>query len=288
MKVSVSLLRNVCFIAAALTLANHACSQPAAPEPDIGLQLFSIHSRLTNDLPAALAEIQSWGIKYIEGGVPRHGTIGHFKSLLAKYGLQEVSGQFDYVRWQTDPEGTARIAHEMGWSYAGCSSVPHMNGFSEASCRRVIEVFNRAGEATAKYNIRFFYHPHGYEFQPYGDGTLFDLLMRETNPQRVFFQMDTFWIVHPGQDPVKLLNKYAGRWKLMHLKDMRKGTPTGLLTGRSNVTNDVPIGTGMIDFPAVMRAARQVGIEYYFIEDESPLSEQQIPQSLAYLRSLKD
>jgi sugar phosphate isomerase/epimerase len=99
--------------------------------------------------------------------------------------------------------------------------------------------------------------------------------------------MDIFWVVHAGQDPVHLLWKYRFRWELMHLKDMRKGTPTGLLTGESDVTNCVPLGTGMIDWPPILRAAQKAGVQWYFIEDESPLSEDQIPQSLVYLRDLK-
>jgi len=71
---------------------------------------------------------------------------------------------------------------------------------------------------------------------------------------------------------------------LLHLKDMRKGTPTGLLTGSSPVTNDVVFGTGQLDLPAILRAAGNAGVKWYFIEDESPVSEEQIPQSLRYLR----
>jgi sugar phosphate isomerase/epimerase len=274
------------WFAGVLLLAGCLHSQQPVFQADAGLQMYSVRAQLAKDVPGTLAEIHSWGIKYIEGGGTFGRTPEQFKALLAANGLQEVSGQFSYDQWKTDPEGTARRAQEMGWTYAGTSWIPHVNGFDETVCRNAIEVFNRAGEAAAKHNVHFFYHPHGYEFQPYGDGTLFDLLMRETNPQNVSFQMDIFWIVHPGQDPVKLLKKYAGRWKLMHLKDMRKGTPTGLLTGHSDVTNDVAIGTGMINIPAVLRAAREVGVQWYFIEDESPNSEQQIPQSLAYLRKL--
>ena len=86
---------------------------------------------------------------------------------------------------------------------------------------------------------------------------------------------------------MKLLEKYSGRWALMHLKDMRKGTPTGLLTGSSPVTNDVALGTGQMDIPAILKAAKKVGVKWYFIEDESPTSEQQIPVSLTYLEQVK-
>ena len=72
----------------------------------------------------------------------------------------------------------------------------------------------------------------------------------------------------------------------MHLKDMKKGTPTGLLTGHSDVTNDVALGAGQIDLVATLRAAKKVGVKWYFIEDESPTSEAQIPQSLRFLAEL--
>ena len=111
--------------------------------------------------------------------------------------------------------------------------------------------------------------------------------MKETRPDYVNYEMDIFWIVHPGQDPAKLLRKYPTRFQLMHLKDMKKGTKTGLLTGGTDVNNDAALGTGQIDLPAVLGAARQVGVKWYFIEDESSRSEQQIPQSLKYLEEVK-
>src|SRR5260370_8151657 len=99
--------------------------------------------------------------------------------------------------------------------------------------------------------------------------------------------MDIFWIGDAGEDRVKVLERYNGRWALMHLKDMRKGTPTGLLTGSSPVTNDVALGTGQMDLPAILKAARKAGVKWYFIEDESPSSEKQIPESLRYLGEAK-
>jgi sugar phosphate isomerase/epimerase len=86
---------------------------------------------------------------------------------------------------------------------------------------------------------------------------------------------------------VKLLEKYGSRWELMHLKDMKKGTKTGLLTGNTDVKNDVALGDGQIDITAILHAAKKVGIKYYFIEDESPSSETQIPQSLQFLEQVK-
>ena len=113
------------------------------------------------------------------------------------------------------------------------------------------------------------------------------MLFAETNPKFANYQMDVFWIVFPGQDPVKLLQKYGHRWQLMHLKDMKKGLQTGSLAGGTDVSNDVALGTGQLDFPAILREAAKQGIKHYFIEDESPTSVEQIPQSLRYLQEVK-
>jgi sugar phosphate isomerase/epimerase len=99
--------------------------------------------------------------------------------------------------------------------------------------------------------------------------------------------MDVFWVTHPGQDAAKLLEKHAGRWVLMHLKDIRKGARIGVYTGKAPLTDDVALGTGQVNWPAVLRAAAKTGVKHYFIEDESPTVLEQIPVSLKYLATLK-
>ena len=138
----------------------------------------------------------------------------------------------------------------------------------------------------AKHGIKFYYHNHGYEFQPCDQGTLFDLLVAETDPHTVFFQMDVMWTVFPGQDPVKLLEKHPNRWLLMHLKDLRKGVPLGSLAGGTDLKNDVALGTGQVNWPALLRAAQKVGVKYYFIEDESPTAVEQF-RELRFLESVE-
>lgn len=279
--------------ASALSLAFSSAS--AAPSAGIGpsfkgpvgLQLYSLRDQCKKDVPGTLDEVKGWGIRYVElagtYGVPPE----RFKAQLAARGIEAVSGHFDFNRYRDDPEGVAREAEALGLKYTGCAWIPHKDPFDEKTCREAIAVFDKAGEALAKHGLKFFYHVHGYEFQPHGDGTLLDLLMTETNPKYVNYQMDIFWIVFPGQDPVKLLEKYPHRWLLMHLKDMRKGTQTGALTGHTDVANDAAIGAGLMDTPAILRAAKKAGVKWYFIEDESPWSEKQIPQSLGYLEQVK-
>jgi sugar phosphate isomerase/epimerase len=264
----------------------HAFAAPI-DEQHIGLQLYSLRNQLATNVPGTLGEIKGWGIKNVELAGTYNLTPEQFKTQLDAHGLKAVSGHFSYDRLRDDVEGVARDAKILGLQYVGCAWIPHDGAFNEKACREAITVFNQAGEALAKHGLKFFYHVHGYEFQPYQGGTLLDLIMSGTNPKFVNFQMDVFWIVHPGQDPVTLLEKYGQRWQLMHLKGMRDGTPTGLLTGHTDVTNDVAVGTGKIDYKPVLQAAEKLGVKWYIIEDESPSSEQQIPQSLHYLETFK-
>jgi sugar phosphate isomerase/epimerase len=256
--------------------------------PQIGLQLYSLRNQLATNVPGTLDEIKGWGITNVELAGTYNLTPEQFKAQLDAHGLNAFSGHFPYDRLRDDVEGVARDAQLLGLKYVGCAWIPHDDNkpFDEKTMRDAIAVFNQAGEALAKHGLKLFYHVHGYEFQPYEDGTLLDLMMRETNPKFVNFQMDVFWIVHPGQDPVKLLQKYGHRWQLMHVKGMRDSTPTGLLTGHSAVTNDVAVSTGKIDYVPIIQEAKKIGVKWFIIEDESPSSEQQVPQSFHYLQTL--
>jgi sugar phosphate isomerase/epimerase len=252
----------------------------------IGLQLYSLREQFAKDVPGTLDQVRAFGIKYVE----THATYGltpeKFRAELDARGLKAISGHFPYDQCRDHIEDVARDAKTLGLEYVGCAWIPHQDPFNEQTCREAIGVFNRAGEALAKHGLRFFYHTHGYEFLPYGKGTFFDLMMAETKPELVHYEMDIYWIVNPGQDPVKLLEKYGSRFELMHLKDMKQGTPNGF-TGQSDVTNNVPLGTGVIELPALLRAAKKAGVKWYFVEDESPSSVAQIPQSLRYLEQAK-
>jgi sugar phosphate isomerase/epimerase len=253
----------------------------------VGLQLYSLREQFKKDVPGSFDEVKRFGFTYAELAGRYDLSIDKFNQELATRGIKPISTHFPYERYRDDAEGAAREARALGLKYAGCAGIPHRGDFDEKTCREAIAVFNKAGEILAKQGLKFFYHVHGFEFQPHGQGTLLDLLITETNPKYVSYQMDIFWIVFPGQDPVKLLQKYGHRWELMHLKDMRKGTPTGALTGSTSVTNDVPLGSGLMDMPAILRAAKQAGVKWYFIEDESPWSERQIPQSLKFLEQVR-
>lgn len=253
----------------------------------LGIQLYSLREQFKQDVPGTLAKVYGFGFHQVELAGTYGKSPDEFKALLAANHLTAVAGHFGYERFRDDPEGVAKEAKALGLEYAGVAWVPHQGQVTEGWTRETAKVFNHAGEVLAKQGIKFYYHNHGYEFVPHGDGTLFDLLVKETKPEFVSFQMDVMWVVFPGQDPAKLMEKHGSRWALMHVKDLKKGVATGSLSGGTDTKNDVVVGTGQVDWPALLRAAQKAGVKYYFIEDESPSVLEQIPQTLKYLEQVK-
>lgn len=261
---------------------------PAFTGP-IGLQLYSLRAEFAKDgVVATLDRVKAMGIKNVELAGTYNLPIPEYKKLLDERGLIPISAHFPYKRWQTEPDVVAQEAKALGLQYAGCAWIDHKAPYDEEQCRATVEVFNKAGDALNQVGIKFFYHLHGFEFQPLPTGnTVADLLITRTNPATVFFQMDVLWIVFPGQDPVKLLDTYGARWVSMHLKDLKKGIATGSLSGKTDVKNNVVLVTGQMNWPAILAAAKKAGLKYYFIEDESPDAATQIPQTMKYLEGVK-
>jgi sugar phosphate isomerase/epimerase len=253
-----------------------------------GIQLYSLRDMMKAQGPAAtLDKAKEMGFKYVEVADLGGWTPAQFKAELEKRGMVPIGRHYPYDQLRDDIAAVIADAKALGIPYAGCAWIGHKAPFDEKQCREAAAVFNKAGAALAKEGIKFYYHNHGYEFQPFGQGTLFDVLAAETDPKTVFFQMDVLWTMLPGQDPVKLLEKYPDRWLLLHLKDLKKGVALGDLSGHTALTNDVALGTGQVKWPALFAATQKIGVKYYFIEDESPTVIEQIPQSLRFLESLE-
>ncbi|MBN8577852.1 MAG: sugar phosphate isomerase/epimerase [Cytophagales bacterium] len=260
---------------------------PFASAQEIGLQLYSLRNEIPKDVPGTLQQIKSWGITEIEGGGTYGMTVEEFNTLTKKTGLKLVAIGADFAELDKDAASIAQRAKAFGVSYVVCYWIPHQgDNFTLADTENAIHVFNTAGKILAEQGISFCYHPHGYEFRPNGKGTLFDLMMSKLNPAYVNFEMDVFWIKHPGQDPVKILKKYKNRFPLMHLKDRKPGT-TGNQNGHADVETNVVLGKGDVGIAAIMKVAKKYGVKHFFIEDESSRAVHQIPQSLAFLKSLQ-
>jgi sugar phosphate isomerase/epimerase len=283
-----TLLRPLLTAAALVMLATGATAADAGTgksfQGPVGLQLYSLRAQFAaNGVPKTLDTVKGFGIRYAELAGTYNLKPEQLTKLLADRGIKAVSGHFPYKRFKEDPESVAAEAKALGLEFAGCAWADHKAPLDEKQTREIAAVFNRAGAVLAKHGLKFFYHNHGFEFHKFGDETLMDLLMRETDPKLVSFQMDVLWTVFPGQDPAKLLAKYPGRWALMHLKDLKKGVATGSLAGKTDVSNDVVLGTGQMKWTEILPAARKAGVKYYFIEDESPTAPEQIPQSMRFL-----
>ena len=253
----------------------------------LGVQTYTFRRSIGNDPVKVLDTIKKLGFTEIEGGGGRMHP-AEFKKLCDERGISIPSTGAGYEDLVNKIDSVVWRAKMLGAKYVMCAWIPHQNNeLTFENAKKAVEDFNRAGKILKENGLTFCYHAHGYEFQPYEDGTLLDYMFKNTNPEYVSFQMDIFWIQFGGGDPVALLKKYGNRWKMMHLKDMRKGTKKDL-TGLTSVENDVTLGTGELDLPAIFNEAKKVGIKHYFIEDESSSYATQVPQSIAYLKNLKE
>ena len=259
---------------------------------EIGIQMGSMKKMFSQGMPAILAKIKELGITELEGGGGRNVDRETFKKLVKENGLKIVAtgGNFERISNKDSIQKVIANAKDLGAQFVVCYWIPHDgDNFTYADMQKAVEVFNTAGKTLKENGLTLCYHPHGYEFREYeggGKSTLFEYMMDKTNPEYVSYQMDVFWIKNPGQDPVALLKKYPTRWKMLHLKDRRIGTPNNL-NGRQDVETNVVLGTGDVGIAEIMKTAKKIGIKHYFIEDESSRALEQVPQSIAYLKSLK-
>jgi len=256
----------------------------------LGLQLWSLRDQTKQDPIKALDTAKSYGISEVEVAGTGSLTPEQYAAELKKRGLVPVSAHFGYALFEKDVGAVIRDAKALGVKHVVVPYPPVGKDkmFDEALARKTAAKFNEWGAACKKEGLRFGYHPHGLEFRPTANGgTVFDILAQETKPDLVFFQMDAYWAYYAGQDPVKLFARFPGRWVSIHVKDMLKDLATGVHTGGTPPTAKVTVGTGQMDWPAILRAAQKAGVQHYFLEDETPTPLQCIPDSLKYLRGLK-
>lgn len=282
---------NYLFLAVLLVLTAPAAwaqkGKPIFPQAP-GMEAYTYRHSFKKDVAATLDTIRALGITELESGPSPNGMAPEaFRRLLDERGMSCPSIGVGYEEIVKDPGKVVSQAKALGAKYVMVAWIPHQKEFTLADAKRAVADFNRVGKVLQQSGITFCYHNHGFEFQPYQNGTLFDYMVTNTDPRYVSFEMDILWAYHGGQDPVKLLNKYGKRWKLMHLKDLRKGVK-GDLTGSTPKENDVVLGTGQLDIPAILIAARKAGVKHYFIEDESPWWSTQVPKTMQYLKSLRE
>ena len=259
----------------------------AADTDTLGLQLWSLRAQLTASIPQGMAEAKSLGFTEVESAGTYKHPAKELRAMADANGVKIVGAHIGYGDLQSDLAGSIDQAKTLGASYVIVAWVPHEGPFTVDQAKVAAANFNKWGAALKKEGLKFGFHTHGYEFRPLADGTsAFDVMMAETDPDLVFCEMDVFWVVQGGIDPVKLLQKYPGRFKALHIKDMKKGAPVGLYEGHAPASDNVIVGQGSMDWPAIIAQSRKSGVQYYFIEDETSDPVGNIPPSITYLGTL--
>lgn len=256
---------------------------------EFGVQMYTFRNVIPEiGFEATLDTIQEMGIKYIEGGPAQNQSPEEFLEMLDERDLELISTGAGFGELRDNPQAVADRANEIGAKFVMCAWIDHNgNDFNFTHASEAVEVFNNAGKVLAENGLTLMYHAHGYEFRPHGDGTLFDYIVENTDPENVKFQMDILWAQFGGANPEFLLKKYPDRWVTLHLKDLRKGTLKNN-TGLTDTDNDVILGTGELNIPNIIKAANEIGIKYMFIEDESSQPLYQVPKTIEYLKSLTE
>lgn len=252
----------------------------------LGLQLYSLRTQMEKDVPGTLKMVRDWGLTEVETAGYYGRTAAQFAEELRRANLSAKSMHAGYELLRDNLKQVVSDAKALGATYVTTAWIPHKAPFSRDDIDRASAHFTEWGRALKNDGLGFMYHLHGYEFAPGPQGTLLDTLLQNTPSDTVHYEMDVFWVVRGGGDPVALLKQHKGRFPALHLKDMKKGTATNDRTGAAPDDTNVPLGTGMIDYPSVLKAARDAGTRLYYIEDEHVNVVKQVPQTLQYLGGL--
>jgi sugar phosphate isomerase/epimerase len=242
----------------------------------IGLQLYSVKDVIEKDLEGTLKQLAAIGYTEIES---YPGAKGHYFGREAKdfaqmtqaLGLNLVSSHFGSGTREGKPgdwrqatmlqnfEELAAKAAETGQKYITCSSLHESLRKTKDDLKRTAELFNQTGEKAKKAGLQFAYHNHAFEFEQVGDVMMYDFLLENTDPELVKYELDMYWVVAGGKDPVAYLEKYPNRFPLCHVKDMDK----------QDKTKNTEVGSGSIDYQKILGVAKANGMQHYLVEQES-------------------
>jgi len=250
-----------------------------------GVVSFTFRADFGKDVAGTLDYIKAMGITNIEFSNLFGKTAAEMRALLDERGMVCTSYGVYYDALTNKTERVIQDAKTLGAEFVRVGMIPHKGDFTIQDADVAIKDFNRVGKILNENGIEFAYHNHGYDFTPYENGTLYDYLIQNTNPDYVSYEIDILWVHQFGQDPLAYLKKYPSRFKLMHVKDLKKDVPVGLDVKTSS-ENDVPLGTGQINVQAILKQARKSPIKYYYLEDENSNSRMQVPLSLTYVKNL--
>lgn len=227
-----------------------------------GIQLYTLRDDMPKDPKGVLKQLASFGYSQIESYEGPEGmfwgmTNTDFKKYSNDLGLEVIASHIDMYQ---DFEKKAAQAAEIGMKYLVHGWLPPQKSMDD--WKVITDKFNECGAICKKHGLKFAFHNHDYTFKAFTGMIPHDFIMNNTDPELVDFEMDIYWVVTGGADPVDYLKKYANRFRLCHIKDRLKTAPT---ENREATCN---LGTGAIDFAHILKVAQQNGMQYFIVEQE--------------------
>ena len=227
-----------------------------------GIQLYTLRDDMPNDPKGVLQQLASFGFQQIEGFEGRQGMFWDmphtdFKKYLDDIGLQMVASHCNIYENFEEKVGQAA---EIGMEYLICPYVGPQT--SMENWKKITDKFNECGKICNDNGIKFAYHNHAYSFVPFSGMIPHDFLMENTDPELVDHEMDIYWVVTGGADPVEYLTKYSNRFRLCHVKDRLKDAAPDEREASCD------LGTGSIDYPKILKVAADNGMKYFLLEQE--------------------
>lgn len=242
---------------AADMLASNAA--PAAPHR-IGVQLYTVRAAAARDLPGTLARIAEIGYKDVEFAGYHGKTPAEIRDLLARNKLGAPSSHIPIASLRGDWKKALDEAKTIGHEYVTIPWLGEADRASVDTWKRLAAEFNRGGAEAKAAGLRFAYHNHDFEFRRIGDIVPFDVLIAETDPALVSFEMDIYWLVKAGHDPLAYFTRFPNRFTMVHAKDSA-GPPDHRM---------VDVGAGTIDFAKLLPQGVAAGVKHVFVEHDQP------------------
>ena len=249
----------------------------------IGIQLYTLHAQMKKDALGTMSQVAKIGFNAVEtAGYADRKFYGYepkeFKTIVEDMGMTPQSSHAGITMMNIDETIEDTIA--AGMSYLVLPSLDKSRRNTTDDYRKAADEFNIMGEKCRNAGLMFAYHNHAFEFVKLGDRIPYEILLENTVPELVAMQLDLYWIVYGGGDPVDYFHRYPGRFELFHVKDMAEGA------GRESTE----IGSGIIDFEAIFAEKDEAGMKFFYLEQESfnidPFKS--IAVSYNYLKTLKD
>lgn len=243
-------------------IASFGATLTAGASRPFGIQLYTLRDLLPGKAREILRQLAEMGYSQVESyegpeGIYWNHSPGAFKRYLDDLGLQLIS---THCNVEKDFEKKVADAAAVGMKYVICPWVgpqPNIDAF-----KKIAAGFNEKGALCKKYGIRFAYHNHDYSFKLLEGQIPQTVLLAETDPTLVDFEMDLYWVNYAGQDIRNWLEKYPNRFKLCHVKDKSKYSFDKL------GYQSVDLGTGSIDFKRLLPRSIPLGMDYFFVEQE--------------------